>query len=100
MPSFAAFGNQLYTGERSIDFIGRRRTWYLIAAVMVLGSLVALGVRGLNPSIEFRGGSEFRVAQVKDTSEITAQRAVSSVAPGVQSRVSSLKGGLSGNSVR
>ena len=26
MMTFAQFGNALYTGKRSIDFIGRRRT--------------------------------------------------------------------------
>ena len=28
MPNFAAIGNDLYTGKRSIDFIGRQKTWY------------------------------------------------------------------------
>jgi len=92
MPSFAEFGNRLYTGQVSIDFIGRRRLWYIIAAAAVLLSLLALGVRGLNPSIEFRGGSEFRVSQVKNTSEIAGQQAVTSVHPGAQPRVSVVNG--------
>jgi preprotein translocase subunit SecF len=96
MPSFAHFGNQLYNGERSFPFIARRRTWYTVAVVAVLLSLGALLVRGLNPSIEFRGGSEFRLSQVKDTSEILGQRAVSAAVPGTESRVSK----LNSNSVR
>jgi len=56
-------------------------------------------VRGLNLSIEFRGGSEFWVSKVSDPSEAIAQRAVVSVVPGAESRVSTLKG-LDGNSVR
>jgi preprotein translocase subunit SecF len=88
MPSFAHFGNQLYTGERSIDFVGRRRTWYVVAAVAMALSVLALGVRGLNPGIEFSGGSEFRVSAVKDTSELTGQRAVTDVVPGAEARVS------------
>jgi preprotein translocase subunit SecF len=88
MPSFAAFGNQLYTGERSLPFVQKRRLWYLIAAAAVLLSFLALGIRQLNPSIEFRGGSEFRLSQVKDTSETIGQQAVSAAVPGTTSRTS------------
>ena len=28
MPNFAQFGNDLYTGKRSVDFVGRQKTWY------------------------------------------------------------------------
>jgi preprotein translocase subunit SecF len=96
MPSFAQFGNQLYTGERSIDFVGRRRLWYVIAVAAVVLSLLALWLRGLNPSIEFRGGSEFRVSNVSNTSEIVGEDAVSSVHAGAQARVSV----VGGNSIR
>ena len=79
MPSFAKWGNDLYTGRRSYDIVGRRNTWYAIAAVVVLGSVLLLVFKGLNPGIEFRGGSEFRVTGVSDTSEQTAVDAVDSV---------------------
>jgi preprotein translocase subunit SecF len=90
MPSFAEFGNQLYTGERSIDFIGRRRVWYLTAATLMLLSVVALVWGGLTPGIEFSGGSEFRVPQVSDTSELKGQDAVDSVVPHSEARTSVL----------
>jgi len=38
------------------DFIGRRRIWLVLSAVLVLVSLVSLGVRGLNLGIDFTGG--------------------------------------------
>jgi preprotein translocase subunit SecF len=88
MPSFAQFGNDLYTGRRSIDFVGRRRLWYLLAAVAVLVSMAALGVRGLNPGIEFRGGSQFQLTDVSDTSDLIGRDAVASVVPGAEARVS------------
>ena len=31
MSRFAAFGNDLYSGKRSIDFVGRQRLWYAIS---------------------------------------------------------------------
>jgi preprotein translocase subunit SecF len=67
MASFAKFGNDLYTGERSIDFVGRRKIWYAVAAVMILLSvLLPLARGGFVFGIEFRGGSEFQVAGVAD----------------------------------
>jgi preprotein translocase subunit SecF len=81
MFSFAAFGNDLHSGRRSIDFIGRRRLWYLIAAVAMLISLLSLGIRGLNAGIEFRGGSEFMVSNVHNTSTEIAGPAVLSAVP-------------------
>ncbi|WP_265446327.1 protein translocase subunit SecF [Flexivirga meconopsidis] len=68
MPSFAQFGNDLYTGRRQIDFIGRRRTWYLITAVLLVVAAVGLFGRGLNFSLEFEGGSQVQVAKVANTS--------------------------------
>ena len=45
----------------SIDFVGQRRRWAAISLVLVLVSLLALAVRGLNLSIDFVGGSSFIV---------------------------------------
>ena len=57
------FGNALYTGERSFDFVGRRVVWYLVGAGLVLAAIVVTVLRGgFVFGIEFRGGSEFRVS--------------------------------------
>ncbi len=83
MARFAELGNDLYTGKRSFDIIGRRRVWYTISAVLIALSLVGLVGRGLNFGIEFRGGSELRISSVADTSEYeeTAAAAVELAAP-------------------
>lgn len=66
MASLVKFGNDLYTGARSFDFVGRRRIWYIIAAVFVLISIVVPVLRGgFVFGIEFRGGSEFQIAGVE-----------------------------------
>ena len=57
----ASLGDRLYRGESGIDFIGRRRTWFIISGVLILISLGALGFRGLNLGIEFQGGAVFSV---------------------------------------
>ncbi len=66
MASFVTFGNDLYTGARSFDFVGKRRIWYAIAAVVVVAAVVVPILRGgFVFGIEFRGGSEFQVAGVE-----------------------------------
>lgn len=52
--------HRLYTGDISYDFVGRRKLWYTISAVMLLISLLSLIIRPLNLGIEFRGGSDFQ----------------------------------------
>src|SRR3954453_8258203 len=93
MPSFARFGNDLHSGRRSIDFIGRRRLWYAIAGGAVLVSLLSLGFRGLNEGIQFRGGSEFRISKVADPNTRVAQDALAGVLPSSQSPLVSIVGG-------
>jgi len=83
------FGNDLYTGARSIDFVGRRKIWYSIAAVMVVLSILVPVIKGgFNFSIEFRGGSQFQISDVSSTDTAKAQAAVTSVVPNAVSHVS------------
>ncbi|WP_375425120.1 protein translocase subunit SecF [uncultured Friedmanniella sp.] len=60
MSRFGQLGHRLYTGEVSYDFISRRRRWYAISAILIVISLGALGIRGLQFGIEFKGGADFR----------------------------------------
>jgi len=76
--AFGKFGNDLYTGARSVDFIGKRKIWYAIAAIMILLSILFPALRGgFELGIEFRGGSEFQVTGV---AEITDREAGQQVA--------------------
>ena len=56
-----SLAHRLYTGDISYDFVGRRRRWYLVSGIALAICVVALVARGLNLSIDFRGGSEFTV---------------------------------------
>jgi len=70
MGGFAKFGNDLYTGARSINFVGRRKVWYTIAAVMILCSILIPFARGgFVFGIEFRGGSQFQLEQVEGVAD-------------------------------
>ena len=89
MASFAKFGNDLYTGERSYDFVGRRKLWYLIAAVLIALSILLPALRGgFVFGIEFTGGSEFQISDVSDTSQELATDAVNDAVAGSNPRVS------------
>ena len=59
--NFSALGNRLYTGETSVDFVGKRKIWYLMSVVIVLVAAVGVFVRGINLGIEFEGGAKFTV---------------------------------------
>ena len=64
MSKFQTLGNDLYTGERSFNFVGRRKIWFSIAGIAVLISILVPILRGgLELGIEFTGGSEFLVSQ-------------------------------------
>jgi len=81
MASFSKFGNDLYTGARSINFVGRRKIWYAIAAVMVILSvLIPIARGGFVLGIEFRGGSEFQVAGVADLDQDDARAEAQDIA--------------------
>ncbi len=64
MASFSQFGNDLFTGRRQINFIGRRRTWFTLTAVLLVIAAVGIFGRQLNFSLEFTGGSEVTVSGV------------------------------------
>lgn len=89
---FAQMGNDLYTGKRSFDIIGKRTIWFSIAGGFIALSIVFLSVFGLNLGIEFRGGSEFVVTNASDTSSDPAQEALDVAAPGQIARVSIVGG--------
>ena len=52
-------GGKLYRGEVSVNFVGRQRLWYTISGFILVISIVALLVRGLAFSVEFKGGAVF-----------------------------------------
>ena len=91
--SFADFGNALYTGEKSIDFIGRRKTWYAISAVLIILAILGPIVRGgFTFGIEFTGGSQFQVhlTEGQDRDPEIAQAAVSEALPSSAPRITTL----------
>ncbi len=68
------------------NFIGRRRTAYLISGTLLLISLVALVTRGIETGIDFQGGTEF-VIETGEALPIPGVRDALTAAFGVQPEV-------------
>ena len=74
MGRISQLGNSLYTGKRSIDFVGRKWLWYAVSGLIVLLAVIGLSIKGLNYGIEFTGGTQYKVSDL-DSSEVTQDNA-------------------------
>jgi preprotein translocase subunit SecF len=94
MASFSQFGNDLYTGKRSFDFVGKKRIWFTVAIIMIVVAIGGTFLRGgFVLGIEFTGGSEFTVSNPAEVDQSLAQDAVAEVVPDAATRVSVVNGG-------
>ncbi len=93
MASFAQFGNDLYTGKRSYDFVGKKYLWYGIAIVMIVAALgITLLRGGFEFGIEFRGGSQFEITQTTNLDQKFASDTVVSEVKTANPRVTIIGG--------
>lgn len=82
MRSFSELGNDLYTGKRSFNVVGRAKLWFTISAILIIISVVGPILRGgFSFGIEFSGGSQFQVAVEGARDQALAVEAVQSVLP-------------------
>ncbi|MDR1355554.1 MAG: protein translocase subunit SecF [Propionibacteriaceae bacterium] len=58
------FFHRLYTSDFNIDFVGKRKLWFVISGVLILLSIACIVFKGLAFGIEFKGGSVFQVPVV------------------------------------
>lgn len=90
MRTYAQWGNALYSGEKSYGVVPHRRIFVGIAtAVMVLSALL-VGIFGVNPSIEFSGGSQFTLSGAASVGQQAAYDAAASAGITTDVRVSTL----------
>ena len=61
MGKFSRLGNDLYSGKKSIDFVGRKWLWYAVSGVIVVLAVGGLYFKGLDMGIEFVGGAQYKV---------------------------------------
>jgi preprotein translocase subunit SecF len=82
MMAGGGIAGRLYRGDVSINFVGRQRLWYAISGLILLISAIALAVKGLNFSLEFKGGSSFTFPPTSSTSAGAISRVVSNAGGG------------------
>jgi len=91
MASLTTIGNELYTGERSLPVVPKRKLWFMVAAIVLIVLALGTVVRGgFVFGIEFTGGSEFRVSGLESATTEGATDAVESIVPDSDSRVATL----------
>ncbi|MBI4535032.1 MAG: protein translocase subunit SecF [Ignavibacteriae bacterium] len=49
-------------GKTSINFMGKRQTWYIVSSMVILVGMVSLFMKGVDLGIDFLGGTELVVA--------------------------------------
>lgn len=55
-------------GKTTIDFMSKRKMWYIVSALVILTGMVSLFVKGLDLGIDFLGGTEIVVGFQRDVS--------------------------------
>ena len=92
MSKFSEFGNQLYTGDKSFNFTGRRKVWYAISVIVIAVSAVLPFTlhNGFNFGIEFKGGSEFSITGASNKGIELARTTLESELPGKEIQVTTV----------
>jgi SecD/SecF fusion protein len=76
-PAFMGASAQRIPSWQKVDFLGKRRIWFALSAVIVLVGLGSLGINGLNLGIDFEGGSQvsFQTPQPVSVERVRAEAA-------------------------
>jgi len=82
MAGVGGIAGRLYRGDVSINFVRRQRMWYTISGLILLVSAVALIVRRLNFSVDFKGGSTFQFPASSSASQTAVSHAVTAAGGG------------------
>jgi SecD/SecF fusion protein len=74
-PSFMGASPQQHGRWLQIDFMRRRYLWFAISGAVVAIAIAALGIRGLNLGIDFKGGTQvtFKTPQPASLSDVRNQ---------------------------
>ncbi len=78
---------RLYRGETRFDFVGRRRVWFTVSALIILLGILSIILRGgLNLGIEFKGGTEWTIQApgVTQTQAVNALKGTGVIDPTVE----------------
>ncbi len=88
--------SRLYRGETAFAFIPKMKTWFILSSVVIILGLGAVGIKGLNFGIDFKGGTSWEVP----SQTLTVAKAQADVASlGVKQATVVSLGGSSGRTI-
>ncbi|MDO5746791.1 MAG: protein translocase subunit SecF [Actinomycetaceae bacterium] len=90
MMSYAQWGNELYSGKRSYNIVGKRKLWILTGIVLLILSCLLIVYPSISPSIEFKGGTEFSVSGLPNNDQKPAASVTRSLPQANNAKLSSL----------
>ncbi|MEV7626644.1 protein translocase subunit SecF [Actinoplanes sp. NPDC089786] len=82
--------DRLYRGEANINIVGRRNTWFIAAAVLVLIAIGSFVFRGFELGIEFSGGTQIIMPAdvgTKEEAQTAVERAISTAGVAEEAQV-------------
>ncbi len=88
----SAWGNALHSGEKSYGIVRHRKMWFMVSGLLMAISIGFLVGKGVNPGIEFRGGSQFTVSGANTTATAPASEVVGDFVPDAVPTVQSVGG--------
>lgn len=59
--SFSTETTKNWFTKSKVDFIGKRKRFYALSAIVIVAGIVSLTTRGLNQGVEFTGGTTFDI---------------------------------------
>jgi SecD/SecF fusion protein len=63
----------------NIDFLGRRKTFYIISVIIIVAGIASLATRGLNLGVDFSGGRNYVVSFKQDVETMEVQQDLAEV---------------------
>ncbi len=67
-------GIYFFPAESRINFMGMRRLFFAVSAVMIIGSLILIPTKGLNFGIDFAGGIVIEAQSMRGPADLSAMR--------------------------
>lgn len=92
MANLSTWGNRLHSGEKTYPIVNQRKRWFFASGVLMTLAVLILVFKGLNPGIDFRGGTEYTLSDVSNTDTTIATELVTRELPTEEPRVAVVGG--------
>jgi preprotein translocase subunit SecF len=77
-----SWASRLYRSEFHVEFVGRRKIWYIVSAVLLTICIASMAIRGFSLGIDFKGGALFQFpAGGRPTAEAEAALSSAGISP-------------------